>query len=56
VDAPYHFIKNGKKIHQINPERFVCNAILIRVRGTANYKITKNLDPKFYLTMIKDIK
>lgn len=42
VDAPYHFIKNGKKIHQINPERFVCNAILIRVRGTANYKITKN--------------
>jgi kynurenine formamidase len=42
VDAPYHFIKNGKKIHQINPERFVCNALLIRVRGTANYKITKN--------------
>lgn len=42
VDAPYHFIKNGKKIHQIDPERFVCNAILIRVGGTPNYKITKN--------------
>jgi len=41
VDAPYHFIKNGRKIHQINPERFVCNAILIRVKGTPNYKITK---------------
>jgi kynurenine formamidase len=42
VDAPYHFIKNGKKIHQIDPERFVCNAILIRVKGIPNYKITKN--------------
>jgi len=42
VDAPYHFIKNGKKIHQIDPERFVCNAVLIRVGGTPNYKITKN--------------
>ncbi len=42
VDAPYHFIKNGKKIHQIDPERFVCNAILIRVKGTPNYKIAKN--------------
>ncbi|WP_042684083.1 cyclase family protein [Candidatus Nitrosotenuis chungbukensis] len=41
VDAPYHFIKNGRKIHQISPERFVCNAILIRVKGTPNYKITK---------------
>ena len=42
VDAPYHFIKNGKKIHQIDPERFVCNAILIRAKGMPNYKITKN--------------
>lgn len=42
VDAPYHFIKNGKKIHQIDPERFVCNAILISVKVTPNYKITKN--------------
>ncbi len=42
VDAPYHFIKNGKKIHQIDPERFVCNAILIRVKVMPNYKITKS--------------
>lgn len=42
VDAPYHFVKNGKKIHQIDPERFVCNAVLIRTKGMPNYKITKN--------------
>lgn len=42
VDAPYHFIKNGKKIHQIGPERFLCDAILIRVKGVPNYRITKN--------------
>lgn len=41
VDAPYHFIKNGKKIHQIEPARFLCNAILIRIRGRPNYRITK---------------
>lgn len=42
VDAPYHFIKNGKKIHQVEPERFLCDAILIRVKGVPNYRITKN--------------
>ena len=42
VDAPYHFIKNGKKIHQIEPARFVCNTILIKVKGMPNYRITKN--------------
>lgn len=47
VDAPYHFIKNGKKIHQIDPERFVCNAILIKVKVMPNYKITKNDVVKF---------
>lgn len=42
VDAPYHFIKNGKKIHQIESGRFLCSAILIRVAGKPNYRITKN--------------
>lgn len=42
VDAPHHFIKNGKKIHQIEPERFLCEAILIKVKGIPNYRITKN--------------
>lgn len=32
VDAPFHFIKNGKKIHQIEPRRFLCNVTMIRVR------------------------
>ena len=30
VDAPYHFVKNGKKIHQIEPQRFLGDAILIK--------------------------
>jgi len=42
VDAPYHFIKNGRKIHQIGPERFLCDAILIKVKGMLNYRITEN--------------
>ena len=47
IDAPYHFIKNGKKIHQIAPERFLCNAILIRIKSGSNYAITKNDITKF---------
>lgn len=42
IDAPYHFIENGKKIHQIEPERFLCDAFLIKVKGVPNYRITKN--------------
>lgn len=42
IDAPYHFVKNGKKVHQIEPRRFVCNAALIRVGCKPNYRITKD--------------
>ncbi|HSA98278.1 MAG TPA: cyclase family protein [Candidatus Nitrosotenuis sp.] len=42
VDAPYHFVKNGKKIHQIEPGRFLCDAILIKVKGMPNYRITED--------------
>ena len=42
VDAPYHFIKNGKKIHEIDPSRFLQNVILIRLKASANYSITKS--------------
>jgi arylformamidase len=42
VDAPYHFVKRGKKIHQIDPSRFLCDAILVRIKSAPNYSITKS--------------
>lgn len=42
IDAPFHFVKNGKKIHQIGTNRFVGEAILIRVNAKSNYAITKS--------------
>jgi arylformamidase len=42
IDAPYHFVKKGKKIHELEPSRFLQNAILIRVKAPANYSITKS--------------
>ncbi len=47
VDAPYHFIKNGKKIHQIEPHRFLGDAILIKINTRQNYGITKSDILKF---------
>jgi len=42
LDAPYHFVKNGIKIHQISPERLLGNAILIKIKKGKNQTITKN--------------
>lgn len=42
MDAPYHFIKNGKKIHEIPVSRLTNNAILIKLRKKANQAISKN--------------
>ena len=42
VDAPYHFLKRGKKIHQIDPSRFLCEVTLIKVRSGPNHIITKS--------------
>jgi arylformamidase len=42
VDAPFHFLPNGSKIHQINPGRFLRDARLIRVRAGPRYAITKS--------------
>lgn len=42
LDAPYHFVKNGIKIHQISPERLLGNAILIKIKKGKNQAITKN--------------
>lgn len=42
LDAPYHFDKNGIKIHQIPLKRLVSSAILIKQKKKANQAITKN--------------
>lgn len=42
IDAPYHFVKNGLKIHQIPLERLVGKAILIKLKKTKNSPITKS--------------
>ena len=41
IDAPFHFVKNGKKIHEITPERLVNEAVLIRVGKNSNRSISK---------------
>ena len=41
IDAPFHFVKNGKKIHEIAPERLVNEAILIRIGKNSNRSISK---------------
>lgn len=42
LDAPYHFVKNGIKIHQIPLDRLAGNGILIKIRKGKNQSITKN--------------
>ena len=42
LDAPYHFVKNGLKIHQIPLGRLVGKAILIKLKKTNNIPITKS--------------
>lgn len=42
LDAPYHFVKNGVKIHQIPLDRLLGNAILIKIKKGKNQAITKN--------------
>ena len=42
LDAPYHFVKNGLKIHQIPLDRLIGKAILIKLKKTKNTSITKS--------------
>ena len=42
LDAPYHFVKNGVKIHQIPLDRLIGNAILIKIKKEKNQAITKD--------------
>jgi len=41
LDAPYHFAKNGIKIHQIPLTRIMGNAILIKIKKLKDQAITK---------------
>ena len=42
LDAPYHFVKNGAKIHQISVKRLIGNAILAKIPKEKNKAITKS--------------
>ena len=41
LDAPYHFLEKGTKIHEINVKRLVCNAVLIKLRKKSDEVIKK---------------
>ena len=42
LDAPYHFVQKGKKIHEIPVDRLARRAILIKKRKKSNQQITKS--------------
>jgi len=42
LDAPYHFAKNGQKIHQILLDRLIGKATIIKLHKTKNTAITKS--------------
>jgi kynurenine formamidase len=41
MDAPYHFNKNGAKIHQILLNRLIGNGVLIKIKKEKNQEISK---------------
>ena len=47
LDATYHFLEKGKKIHEISLKRLIINAILIKIRKRRDQAITKTDIQKF---------
>ena len=47
LDAPYHFLEKGKKIHEISLKRLIINAILVKIRKRRDQAITKTDIQKF---------
>ena len=47
LDAPYHFLEKGAKIHDISLKKLVSNAVLIKSRKKRNEPITKTDVQKF---------
>lgn len=41
IDAPFHFVEQGMKIHQIPPSRLLRQAILVKIKKNSNELITK---------------
>ena len=41
IDAPFHFVEKGMKIHQIPPSRLIRKAILNKIKKSSNQLITK---------------
>lgn len=41
MDAPFHFVKDGLKIHQIDTNRFVRDAVILKLKKGPNQSITK---------------
>ena len=50
LDAPYHFLEKGAKIHEINVKRLVCDAVLIKLRKKSGETIKKLDIEKFEKT------
>jgi len=47
LDAPYHFLEKGAKIHEISLKKLVSEAVLIKTRRKSNEPITKTDIQKF---------
>ena len=47
LDAPYHFLEKGKRIHEISLKRLVVDAILVKIRKRGDQPITKTDIQKF---------
>ncbi|MBM3896346.1 MAG: cyclase family protein [Thaumarchaeota archaeon] len=41
IDAPYHFVETGMKIHEIPLERLISDAVLIKIKKEKNQSIQK---------------
>ena len=53
LDAPFHFVKNGLKIHQIPLNRLLGKAVLIKLKKPKNTSITKSDITSFEKIMAK---
>jgi len=47
LDAPYHFLEKGSKIHEISLKKLVSEAVLIKSRKKRNETVTKTDIQKF---------
>jgi len=47
MDAPYHFLEKGGKIHEISLKKLVSEAVLIKSRKKSNESVTKTDIQKF---------